>query len=211
MDGGADLRRCVAPGRLGTLLERRSSMAGPRRMAFPRWHQRPGAPQGRRRGQKGDTSAQHDAHEALGRSRGGYRTKACVIADALRRAIGFALAPGQGARIAAELAAPDPPLPRPAPGSWPEAVATPAAPFATAFGASAPSRSGDPPRPSATRRAGAFVRRGSTRTRGSASSASGLRLRGVACGRAHRRPRAPLRVLSWLPWTDSAAQTRARP
>ena len=33
--------------------------------------------------------------EALGRSRGGYGTKACVIADGRGRAIGFALAPGQ--------------------------------------------------------------------------------------------------------------------
>ena len=32
--------------------------------------------------------------EALGRSRGGYGTKACVIADASGRAIGFAPAPG---------------------------------------------------------------------------------------------------------------------
>jgi len=33
--------------------------------------------------------------EALGRSRGGYGTKACVIADGRGRAVGFALAPGQ--------------------------------------------------------------------------------------------------------------------
>ena len=33
--------------------------------------------------------------EALGRSRGGYGTKACVIADRRGRAIAFALAPGQ--------------------------------------------------------------------------------------------------------------------
>ncbi len=33
--------------------------------------------------------------EALGRSRGGYGTKACVIADGHGRAIAFALAPGQ--------------------------------------------------------------------------------------------------------------------
>ena len=33
--------------------------------------------------------------EALGRSRGGYGTKACVIAEAGGRAVGFALAPGQ--------------------------------------------------------------------------------------------------------------------
>ena len=33
--------------------------------------------------------------EALGRSRGGHGTKACVIADGRGRAIAFALAPGQ--------------------------------------------------------------------------------------------------------------------
>jgi transposase len=33
--------------------------------------------------------------EALGRSRGGFGTKACVIADGQGRAVGFALAPGQ--------------------------------------------------------------------------------------------------------------------
>src|SRR3954466_7845234 len=32
---------------------------------------------------------------ALGRSRGGYGTKACVIADGLGRAVAFILAPGQ--------------------------------------------------------------------------------------------------------------------
>jgi transposase len=44
---------------------------------------------------KGSTSAQRDKREGLGRSRGGFGTKACVIADASGRAIGFALAPGQ--------------------------------------------------------------------------------------------------------------------
>jgi transposase len=38
---------------------------------------------------------QRDKREALGRSRGGFGSKACVIADASGRAIGFALAPGQ--------------------------------------------------------------------------------------------------------------------
>ena len=33
--------------------------------------------------------------EALGRSRGGFGTKACVIADGLGRAVAFILAPGQ--------------------------------------------------------------------------------------------------------------------
>ena len=44
---------------------------------------------------KGETSAQRDQREALGRSRGGFSTKASVIVDASGRAIGFALAPGQ--------------------------------------------------------------------------------------------------------------------
>ncbi len=44
---------------------------------------------------KGDTSEQRDRREALGRSRGGFSTKASVIVDGSGRAIGFALAPGQ--------------------------------------------------------------------------------------------------------------------
>jgi transposase len=43
---------------------------------------------------KGDCSAQRDRREALGRSRGGYGTKACAIADGAGRALGFVLAPG---------------------------------------------------------------------------------------------------------------------
>src|ERR687897_2196121 len=45
--------------------------------------------------QKEETAAGRDAREALGRSRGGYGTKACVIADGKGRAIAFRLAPGQ--------------------------------------------------------------------------------------------------------------------
>jgi transposase len=44
---------------------------------------------------KGAESEQRDRREALGRSRGGYGTKACVIADGRGRAVAFALAPGQ--------------------------------------------------------------------------------------------------------------------
>src|SRR4051794_22786847 len=44
---------------------------------------------------KGGSSAERDRCEALGRSRGGYGTKACVIADGLGRAVAFILAPGQ--------------------------------------------------------------------------------------------------------------------
>ena len=50
----------------------------------------------KRRGRKkGGSGAQRDVREALGRSRGGYGTKACVITDGAGRAISFALAPGQ--------------------------------------------------------------------------------------------------------------------
>src|SRR5918997_3273413 len=44
---------------------------------------------------KGADSEQRDRREALGRSRGGYGTKACVIADGRGRAVAFAPAPGQ--------------------------------------------------------------------------------------------------------------------
>ena len=41
------------------------------------------------------TQAERDDREALGRSRGGFGTKACVVAEAGGRAVSFALAPGQ--------------------------------------------------------------------------------------------------------------------
>src|SRR5215203_1593451 len=44
---------------------------------------------------KRGSPAERDTREALGRSRGGYGTKACVIADGLGRAVAFILAPGQ--------------------------------------------------------------------------------------------------------------------
>ena len=44
---------------------------------------------------QGALSAERDRREALGRSRGGYGTKAGVIADGAGRALGFVLAPGQ--------------------------------------------------------------------------------------------------------------------
>ena len=60
-----------------------------------RRHQYPGSPQGGGRTKKGVDSHKRDVREALGRSRGGYGTKVCVIADGRGRAIAFALAPGQ--------------------------------------------------------------------------------------------------------------------
>ena len=46
-------------------------------------------------GQKGEAGAERDAREALGRSRGGYGTKAVVLADSGGRAVSLVLAPGQ--------------------------------------------------------------------------------------------------------------------
>src|SRR5690349_11352347 len=45
--------------------------------------------------QRRGSLTQRDQREALDRSRGGFSTKACVLADSSGRAIGFALAPGQ--------------------------------------------------------------------------------------------------------------------
>jgi transposase len=64
-------------------------------MFFSRWQQHPCSSEGRRCGQKGGSRAERDTREALGRSRGGYGTKACVIADGGGRAVAFSLAPGQ--------------------------------------------------------------------------------------------------------------------
>ncbi len=44
---------------------------------------------------KRGTGAERDQREALGRSRGGFGTKAVVLADSHGRAVGFVLAPGQ--------------------------------------------------------------------------------------------------------------------
>ena len=52
-------------------------------------HKAAGATKGRLDGRE------RDEREALGRSRGGYGTKVCVIADGLGRAVAFAVAPGQ--------------------------------------------------------------------------------------------------------------------
>src|SRR5215207_244907 len=93
--GGSDLHPLGAPGRLGEDVALGPGAWGPTRDDLHRWHQHPSSPQGGGRGKKGATSTARDEREALGRSRGGYGTKACVIADGLGRAVAFILAPGQ--------------------------------------------------------------------------------------------------------------------
>src|SRR3954447_14033890 len=83
------------PGCLGEAAAPRPRAWGPTRDDLSGRHQHPGPPQGGGRGKKGASSKQRDEREALGRSRGGYGTKACVIADGLGRAVAFILAPGQ--------------------------------------------------------------------------------------------------------------------
>src|SRR3954447_12632113 len=68
---------------------------GRARHGVPRRDLDQGPPQGRGCAQKRGTSRERDRREALGRSRGGFGTKACVIADGRGRAVAFALAPGQ--------------------------------------------------------------------------------------------------------------------
>ena len=93
--GGAVVHPLGQAGRLGT--SARSRPAARRRAwhELYRRHHYPGSPQGGGRGKKGIDSQGRDVREALGRSRGGWGTKACVIADGRGRAIAFALAPGQ--------------------------------------------------------------------------------------------------------------------
>ena len=65
------------------------------RHCVSRRHQRARSPEGGRGCPKGESQAERDHREALGRSRGGDSTKACVIADGAGRAIAFRIAPGQ--------------------------------------------------------------------------------------------------------------------
>src|SRR3954453_20078614 len=93
--GGPDLPPLGPPGCLGAPAAPRPTARGPTRDDVSGRHQHPGASESGRRRSKGGSSAERDHREALGRSRGGYGTKACVIADGLGRAVAFILAPGQ--------------------------------------------------------------------------------------------------------------------
>src|SRR3954453_12077886 len=93
--GRSDLHPLGPPGRVGAAAAPGPGARRPTRDDVSGRHQHPGSPQGGGRGKKGANSKQRDEREALGRSRGGYGTKACVIADGLGRAVAFILAPGQ--------------------------------------------------------------------------------------------------------------------
>src|SRR3954466_16205191 len=93
--GGATLHSRGEAGRLGAPARSRPAARHHAWHDLSRRHQHPGSPQGGGCTKKGVDSHKRDVREALGRSRGGYGTKACVIADGRGRAIAFALAPGQ--------------------------------------------------------------------------------------------------------------------
>src|SRR3954451_17238312 len=92
--GGSDVHPLGPPGRVGAAVAPGPRAWCPTRDDVSRWHQHPGSPQGGGRGKKEANSKGRDEREALVRSRGGYGTKACVIADGLgtRRC----LSPGSG-------------------------------------------------------------------------------------------------------------------
>src|SRR3954465_5858232 len=88
--GGAPLHSLGEAGRLGAAARSRPAARHHAWHDLSRRHQHPGSPQGGGRTKKGVDSRQRDEREALGRSRGGYGTKACVIADERGGAIAFA-------------------------------------------------------------------------------------------------------------------------
>src|SRR3954451_4589351 len=93
--GRPDLYSLGPPGRVGAAAASGPGAWGPTRDDVSGRPQHPGASEGRRGRPKRGSQAERDKREALGRSRGGYGTKACVIADGLGRAVAFILAPGQ--------------------------------------------------------------------------------------------------------------------
>ena len=95
MAGGANLHPLGARRGVGASARPRAGAWRGARHGLPRRQQRAGSSESGRGRKKGGSAAERDDREALGRSRGGYGTKACVIADASGRAIAFRIAPGQ--------------------------------------------------------------------------------------------------------------------
>ena len=95
VDGRADLHPLVAARGMGATARHGAGARRRTRHGVPRRHLDPRPPEGGGGGEKDAAPARRGAGEALGRSRGGYGTKACVIADGAGRAIAFVLAPGQ--------------------------------------------------------------------------------------------------------------------
>ncbi|KPH88339.1 transposase [Komagataeibacter intermedius AF2] len=96
MAGGTAFHPLGETGCVGTPARTGSGPTGNgTRHDFSGWHKHQGSPQGGGSSKKGASFEERDHREAPGRSRGGYGTKVCVIADGHGKAFGFALAPGQ--------------------------------------------------------------------------------------------------------------------
>jgi len=91
VEGGPDLHPLGSPGCLLNLVQERGIQFGMTFLDGTNVRAYKGGWGSPKRG----SQAQRDDREALGRSRGGYDTKACVIAGAFGRAIAFRIAPGQ--------------------------------------------------------------------------------------------------------------------
>ncbi len=137
-EGGSDHHRPEAIHRHPRKVSKNRNGASP--IPNIRAHQR------RRARQKGGSEAERDTREALGRSRGGFGTKACVIADGRGRPVGFRLTLGQAHELPHALPLLDQ-LPACPSGSWPIA-AIPATASATRSG---PLERGRRSRPRTTR------------------------------------------------------------
>jgi transposase len=93
--GGAALHPLGPARRAGAAARGGAGARGRARRGVPRRDLDRGARQGRGCAQKGGSSRQRDRREALGRSRGGFGTEACVTTGGRGRAVAFAVAPGQ--------------------------------------------------------------------------------------------------------------------
>ena len=95
VDGGADLHQMVAARCMGKAVAYGTGQKAQARHDISGRHQHPCASESSRCALKRASANERDDREALGRSRGGFGTKACVIADGAGRAIAFRVAPGQ--------------------------------------------------------------------------------------------------------------------
>ena len=95
VEGGLDVHPLVQAGRVGAAAGAGAEGLHEAGHDISGRDQHPCSPEGCRCASKENTSEQRDEREAPGRSRGGFGTKACVITDAIGRAVAFVLAPGQ--------------------------------------------------------------------------------------------------------------------
>jgi len=187
------------PGCLGASAQLGAGAWHPARHDVSRRHQRARASEGGRSAPKRGSQAQRDDREALGRSRGGYGTKACVIADALGCAVAFRPVRRTSCRKRFRCWTAYPAYQC----GWSEIAATPAMPSASMSGAWAPDRRS---RPNPTKPCSP-VRSGSTTpAMWSSGSGRGSRSGGLLQPATRRRPHR-----SWAYSASRPLSTGSRP